>query len=250
MFRKLVFPLCLALAAGLYAAPGTAATAMTVLVTGANRGIGLELVRQLEARGMNVIGTARKPGEAGELRATGARVLQLDVTDGDSIAALAQSLDGQPIDLLINNAGMMGHTGASFEKTDFTKIGATFAVNTLGPMRVTQALLPNLRAGKHRTVLSISSVMGSIAGNQGGYYGYRSSKAALNMMNKSLALELADEGFTCVVLHPGWVKTRMGGEGAQISTEESVSGLLEVIAGLGPEDNARFLDYRGQEIPW
>lgn len=250
MLRKLVIALGLLLAAGLYNTSAMAATAMTVLITGANRGIGLEMARQMEARGMHVIGTARKPAEADELRATGAEVLPLDVTDAGSIAALAVTLEGRPIDMLINNAGIMGHTAPSFEETDFAAIGTTFAVNTLGPMRVTQALLPNLRAGRHKTVLSISSVMGSIAGNQGGYYGYRASKTALNMMNKSMALELAGEGFTCVVLHPGWVQTRMGGEGAQISTEESVTGLLQVIAGLGPEDNARFIDYQGQEIPW
>lgn len=250
MFKQIAVSLCLSLLAGLYSGSALAATTMTVLVTGANRGIGLEMVKQLESRGMHVIGTARKPAEAEALRATGARLEQLDVTDGDSIAGLAKALEGVPIDLLINNAGIMGHTAASFEETDFAQIGNTFAVNTLGPMRVTQALLPNLKAGKHKTVISISSVMGSIARNQGGYYGYRSSKSALNMMNKSMALELIDEGFTCVVMHPGWVKTRMGGEGAQITTQESVAGLLQVIAGLGPDDNARFLDYQGQEIPW
>ena len=152
--------------------------------------------------------------------------------------------------MLINNAGIAGHTAATFKETDFTQVDWTFAVNTLGPMRVTQALLPNLEAGQHKTVIQISSVMGSIERNRGGYYGYRASKAALNMMNKSLALELAGDGFTCVVLHPGWVKTDMGGAGADIEVDVSVKGLLDVIAGIGPEDNGRFYDYQGEEIPW
>jgi NAD(P)-dependent dehydrogenase (short-subunit alcohol dehydrogenase family) len=227
-----------------------AETAMTVLITGANRGIGLEMARQLEARGMNVIGTARKPAEAEALKAAGARVEQLDVTDAQSIAALARTLKGVKIDMLVNNAGIAGHIAGSFEETDFAQIDQTFAVNTLGPMRVTQALLPNLEAGQHKTVIHISSRMGSIAQNSGGYYGYRASKTALNMMNSSLALELGPRGFTCVVMHPGWVKTDMGGEGADITPEESVKGLLDVFAGLTPEDNGKFYNYQGQEIPW
>ena len=250
MLRKLVFTLGLSLAAGLYAAPGMAETAMTVLVTGANRGIGLEMVKQLEDRGMNVIGTARKPAEATELKATGVQVVQLDVTDADSIAAMARTLEGVKIYILVNNAGIAGHVAGSFEETDFTQIDRTFAVNTLGPMRVTQALLPNLEAGRHKTVVQISSRMGSIAQNSGGYYGYRASKTALNMMNSSLALELGPRGFTCVVMHPGWVKTDMGGQGADITPEVSVKGLLDVVAGLKPEDNGKFYNYQGQEIPW
>ena len=117
-------------------------------------------------------------------------------------------------------------------------------------MRVTQALLPNLLAGEGRTVIQISSTMGSIANNSGGYYGYRASKSALNMLNKSLALELADRGITSVVVHPGWVQTRLGGAGAAITVEESVTGIVQVIAGLGPEDSGRFLDYQGKELPW
>ena len=117
-------------------------------------------------------------------------------------------------------------------------------------MRVTQALLPNILAGSGKTVIQISSTMGSIANNSGGYYGYRASKAALNMLNSSLALELADRGITSVVMHPGWVQTRLGGENAAITVEDSVTGMMQVIAGLGPEDSGRFLDYQGEELPW
>jgi len=233
-----------------YSSVVSAETSMTVLVTGANRGIGLELVRQMRARGHQVIGTARKPEQAMELKETGARVVQLDVTDSNSIRAMAQQLQGQRIDLLINNAGMLGHNAQSFGETDFDQVIATFDVNSLGPMRVTQALLPNILAGSGKTVIQISSTMGSIANNSGGYYGYRASKAALNMLNKSLALELADQGITSVVIHPGWVQTRLGGENAAITVEDSVTGMVQVIAGLGPEDSGRFLDYQGEELPW
>jgi NAD(P)-dependent dehydrogenase (short-subunit alcohol dehydrogenase family) len=223
---------------------------MTALVTGANRGIGLELVKQLKAQGHDVIGTARKPEEAVELQALDARVLQLDVTDSASVEAMAGALEGQPIDLLINNAGIGGHRADSFDDTDFDQIGLTFEVNSIGPMRVTQALLPNVLASQRKLVIQMSSIMGSIEENRGGYYGYRASKTALNMLNKSLALELADRGVTAVVLHPGWVKTRMGGAGAMITTDVSVQGLLRVIAGLKPTDTGRFFDYQGNELPW
>ena len=233
-----------------YSSVASAEVSMTVLVTGANRGIGLELVRQMRARGHQVIGTARKPEQAMELKETGARVVQLDVTDSNSIRAMAEQLKGQRIDLLINNAGMLGHNAQSFAETDFDQVIATFDVNSLGPMRVTQALLPNILAGSGKTVIQISSTMGSIANNSGGYYGYRASKAALNMLNSSLALELADKGITSVVIHPGWVQTRLGGENAAITVEDSVTGMMQVIAKLGPEDSGRFLDYQGEELPW
>jgi len=208
------------------------------------------LVHQMRARGHQVIGTARKPEQAMELKETGARVVQLDVTDSNSIRAMAEQLKGQRIDLLINNAGMLGHNAQSFAETDFDQVIATFDVNSLGPMRVTQALLPNILAGSGKTVIQISSTMGSIANNSGGYYGYRASKAALNMLNSSLALELADRGITSVVIHPGWVQTRLGGENAAITVEDSVTGMMQVIAKLGPEDSGRFLDYQGEELPW
>jgi NAD(P)-dependent dehydrogenase (short-subunit alcohol dehydrogenase family) len=250
MVKKLICSLLLALTFAGHSGMIQAETTMTVLVTGANRGIGLELVRQLRAQGHQVIGTARNPAEASELKETGAMLVSLDVADSNSVRAMAEKLKGQKIDLLINNAGIMGHSAKSFAETDFDEVITTFDVNSLGPMRVTQALLPNLMAGKGKTVVQISSTMGSITNNGGGYYGYRASKSALNMLNKSLALELADMGITSIVLHPGWVQTRLGGAGAAITTQESVSGMLLVIDGLGPEDTGRFLDYQGKELPW
>ncbi|MDX1736129.1 MAG: SDR family NAD(P)-dependent oxidoreductase, partial [Halioglobus sp.] len=148
------------------------------------------------------------------------------------------------------NAGVGGEAGGSIASTDFEQLAMVFDVNSTGPMRVTQALLPNLEAGEGKTVVQISSVMGSIAGNGGGYYGYRASKAALNMLNRSLATELGKQGFVCVVMHPGWVKTRMGGSAAPVEVPDSVAGLLRVIDGLGASDNGRFLDYQGKELPW
>lgn len=223
---------------------------MTVLVTGANRGIGLELARQLSEAGHEVIGTARKPEQAKDLSALGARVLQLDVTDATSVASMAEALEGVKIDLLINNAGTGGQTPGSFNDTDFERVKMTFDVNSLGPMRVTQALLPNVLASEAKTIVHISSIMGSISNNRGGYYGYRASKAALNMLNSSLAAELKDQGVTSVVMHPGWVQTRMGGSGADITVEVSVAGMLEVIAGLATEQTGQFYDYQGNELPW
>lgn len=250
MIKRMLISAVLMLAAVASLAAVAGDNGATALVTGANRGLGLEFARQLKAGGFQVIGTARKPGEATELRALGVRVEQLDVSDAASVNALAARLDGLPIDLLINNAGMMGHNAPSFAATDFDKILATFDVNSMGPMRVTQALLDNLLAGEGKTVIQISSGLGSIGNNQGGYYGYRSSKAALNMLNKSLALELAEQGLVCVVLHPGWVQTRMGGAEAPLVAVDSVSGMLSVIDKLQPQDNGRFLDYQGNELPW
>lgn len=222
----------------------------TYLVTGANRGIGLELARQLSARGARVIATARRPQEAGELHELGVQVEPLDVTVPATVDALAATLDGMPLDVLINNAGM-GDGHAPLAELDFEEMARFFAVNSVGPLRVTRALLPNLRAGERRLVASLSSQMGSISSNQqGGYYGYRASKAALNMLNRSMALELGGKGFTCVVFHPGWVRTRMGGENAPVTPQLSVRGLLRVMDRLTHADNGRFLAYNGQEVPW
>ena len=235
------------LGSGMAVAEGTG---NTVLVTGANRGIGLEFVRQLKALGYEVIGTARLPDKADDLSAMDVRIEQLDVTDSASVDALADRLKGVKIDLLINNAGIGGHNAANFRETNFDEIAQTFDVNSLGPMRVTQALLDNLGAGEGKTIVQISSTMGSIEKNRGGYYGYRASKAALNMFNKSLSAEMGKQGYISVVMHPGWVKTRMGGEAAPVEPTDSVAGMLKVIQNLGAADNGRFIDYQGNGLPW
>lgn len=244
--------LCLALS-GAVVANDTAtasADAGTVLITGANRGIGLEYARQFEARGYRVIGTARNPDEASELAAVSDRVEQLDVTDPASVAALAEQLKDVPIDILINNAGMLDRSDSSVEKVDFAMMERTFAVNTFGPLRVVQALLPNLRAGERKLIVNMSSQMGSIANSSGGTYAYRASKTALNQLNRGLSIELGGEGFICVVLHPGWVATDMGGASATYTPAQSVTGLIEVIEGLDATDNGRFYDLKGAELPW
>lgn len=253
--RRMV-ALLLAVAALLGTYPGASADDAavkgphTVLVTGANRGLGLEFARQYKEAGWQVIGTARKPDDAQELRALDVRVLQLDVTDQDSVDAMAAELAGQPIDLLINNAGIFPRVG-KIDEIDFDDYSRTLAVNTVGPVRVTRALLPNLRQGKLRIIAGLSSNLGSIAENKrGSFYGYRESKAALNMFTKTLAAELGPEGFTCVVLTPGWVQTDMGGPNATLTPAESISGMKAVLDRLTPADNGTFWSYDGSQMPW
>ena len=232
------------------ASMASATTTPTVLITGANRGIGLEYARQFAGKGYKVIGTVRDPADAKELSAVTDRVEQLDVSDGASVAALAKRLHGVPIDILVNNAGVLDRSDVTVDKVDFAMMEQTLAVNALGPLRVAQALLPNLRAGKRRTIVNMSSELGSIEQSNGRWYAYRASKAALNQISKTLSVELAREGFICVVLHPGWVRTDMGGTAATYSPEESVSGLIAVIEKLAPADNGRFYDFKGTPIPW
>ncbi len=222
----------------------------TVLITGANRGLGLEFARQFTQLGYTVIGTARNPEKAIELKALGVIVVALDVTDSESVASMAESLKGTAIDILVNNAGVIGNPQENFKSFDFDQALLTYNINSLGPMRVTQALYHNLLAGKEKKVIQITSILGSIENNSGGYYDYRASKAALNTMNKSLAIELESEGFTCVVLHPGWVKTDLGGQGAPLEPAQSIKGMLTVIQGLEDDDNGKFYDYRGNAIAW
>jgi NAD(P)-dependent dehydrogenase (short-subunit alcohol dehydrogenase family) len=172
------------------------------------------------------------------------------VADAESVRAMADRLEGVPIDLLINNAGISGR-GGRLAGLDIEEVARVLEVNTLGPMRVTQALLPNLRAGEKKTVVGISSGLGSIAGNtRGGNYGYRESKAALNMFTRTLAADLRDEGFIAIAMSPGWVKTDMGGENAQLEPEQSIAGMRQVIEGLTAEQSGRFLNWDGTEVPW
>jgi NAD(P)-dependent dehydrogenase (short-subunit alcohol dehydrogenase family) len=224
--------------------------ARTVLITGANRGIGLELSRQYAAAGWRVIGTARKPESARELIELGADVLQLDVTDPASVERMVQALGGRPVDLLVNNAGILPMM-RSVEEADMAAYQRVMDVNTLGPVRVTRSILPNLRSGQLRMIVNITSNLGSIAGNtSGGFYGYRESKAALNMFTKSLAADLGPEGFTCIVLHPGWVRTDMGGPNAPTTVQESALGMRRVIDGLSRADNGTFWSFEGERVPW
>jgi NAD(P)-dependent dehydrogenase (short-subunit alcohol dehydrogenase family) len=226
------------------------AMSQTVLVTGANRGLGLEFVRQIVDRGDTVIATCRDPQSAPELAATGAQVETVDVGETEDLRALASRLEGRAIDLLINNAGM-GVGGRAFHEEDFDGLARFFEVNAIAPMRLSQLLLDNLRAGRGKTIVNVTSKMGSIDDNtSGGAYGYRGSKAALNMLTKSMALDLRREGIQAIVIHPGWVATDMGGSAAPLSTPDSVKGMLAVVDGLGPEQSGHFFDYSGAELPW
>ncbi len=222
----------------------------TVLITGANRGIGLELAHQYASAGWEVFGTARSPDRAEELHRLNVKVLKLDVTDQESVSRLAHDLGDQSIDILINNAGILPEA-KTISDTNLDDVDRVLAVNTVGPIRVTQALLPNLRRGSLKKIINISSRVGSITDNtRGGMYGYRESKAALNMFTKSLAIELRSEGFTCVVMHPGWVQTDMGGKDASIPTQESVRGIRDVINNLTQADTGTFWTHDGEQLPW
>lgn len=218
----------------------------TALVTGANRGIGLELCRQLAARGAQVIAVCRRSSP--ELDQLGVRVEQgVDVADPGSIDELARRLDGARLDLLVNNAGVLGHEG--LDHLDFDAIQRQFEVNALGPLRVTAALLPLLSKGAK--VAIVSSRMGSIADNtSGGSYGYRMSKAAVNAAGRSLAHDLAMRGIALVILHPGFVRTGMTGHNGLVDPPDSARGLIERIDELGVETTGRFMHMNGEELPW
>jgi NAD(P)-dependent dehydrogenase (short-subunit alcohol dehydrogenase family) len=224
----------------------------TVLITGANRGIGLEFARQYSEAGYRVHGACRTPGSADALASLGERVTlhALDVTDHAGIEALAAELKGEAIDIVINNAGIYGEA-QEFGKIDYAAWERVMRVNTLAPLKMAECFLPHLVAGKMKIIASITSRMGSIADNDaGGVYIYRSSKAALNAAAKSLAVDLAPRAITVIVFHPGWVKTDMGGPSALIDAETSVSGMRAVIAGAGPKATGRFFAYDGTEVPW
>jgi NAD(P)-dependent dehydrogenase (short-subunit alcohol dehydrogenase family) len=229
---------------------------MRAVVTGANRGIGLELVRQLLARGDTVEAAVRRPDEANDLRAlTGPlRIHRVDVTDAKSIAAFASAI-ADPVDLLINDAGTYGGPRQSIgQMTEDLALGDvldTYNVNAAGALRVSVALVPHLRRGKAKKLVHITSGMGSIADNtSGGYYAYRMSKAALNMMSKTLSVDLRNDGIISVVINPGWVQTDMGGKNAPTPVAESVAGILSRIGEITLEDSGAFLNWKGNRYPW
>jgi NAD(P)-dependent dehydrogenase (short-subunit alcohol dehydrogenase family) len=228
-----------------------------MLVTGANRGLGLEFARQYAADGWKVYAACRDPDAARELVQLAAesggaiRVLALEVTDAASVRAAAQSLAGDPIDLLVNNAGVGSPKKQRLGSLDYAAWAQVLDVNTLGPMRVVEAFLDNIANGSDRQIVTLTSAMGSIADNaSGGSYAYRSSKAAVNIVMKSLSIDLAPRGISCVVVHPGWVRTAMGGPDGKLTTAESVTALRRLIAGLKPQDTGRFFNYDGKPYPW
>ncbi len=227
--------------------------AETILITGASRGIGLEFVRQYAADGARVIAACRDPDGATGLQGLAGDVtpLAMDVTDDASVAAAAGSLGDTAIDVLINNAGIFGPRGVQLDNIDYAAWADVLAVNGMAPVRVAHAFADNIAAAPRGRLVTVSSQMGSIGGNTGGgEYIYRSSKAMVNAAMRCAAFELAPRGIVTVVVHPGWVRTDMGGPSAAIAPEESVSGLRQVVAGLGNDDNGRFFNYDGAELPW
>ena len=225
----------------------------TVFITGANRGLGLEFARQYAAAGWRVIATSRTPDKADALKALGPRVSvhRLDVADLAATAALGRTLAAETIDVLIANAGI---SVARDMTAETVSAGAdawerTLRVNALAPLALAGAFHAPVVRSEQRKMIAITSRLGSMGANSdGGLYAYRSSKAALNAMWRSFALDHAD--VIAVLLHPGWVRTDMGGPGALLDPEQSVAGLRRVIANLGKADSGRFYHYDGSPIPW
>lgn len=229
----------------------------TVLITGANRGIGLELVRQYSAEGWRILACCRQPKQAAELNALAQNypeqvfVHDLEVTDHEQIVALAEQLRDQTIDILINNAGVSGQPGSRLGNIDPEIWMHTFNINTIAPMKIMEAFIDHVAASQHKLIVNITSKMGSMADNgSGGAYVYRSSKAALNAITKSAAIDLRDRQVSVIAVHPGWVQTDMGGTHALISSEQCVASLRQVFETLTIKDSGRFLNYDGADIPW
>jgi NAD(P)-dependent dehydrogenase (short-subunit alcohol dehydrogenase family) len=229
----------------------------TILITGANRGLGLEFVRQCNVAGWRVLACCRNPTHADALKAIAAdsdervSLHRLDVGDLAQIQNLARDLRDEPIDVLLNNAGIYGPQNARFGQTDYRAWADVLAVNVMAPMKTAECFIDNVLRSKRKLIIGMSSLMGSIGEtDQGEHYLYRSSKAALNMVIKTLSIDLRKRGVTAVVLHPGWVQTDMGGPNAPLKAPESIRGMLKVINGLTIKDSGKFLSYDGSEVPW
>ncbi|QFU17149.1 SDR family oxidoreductase [Microvirga thermotolerans] len=226
----------------------------TAIVTGVGRGIGHELARVLLERGDRVVGTLRSMGaippalrdhaEAGRLS-----LVAMDVRDPASIAAAARAVDG-PVDILVNNAGVIGPERQSTLDMDFDGFLDTLAVNTLGPLRVVQAFLPQLRRSASARIVTIGSRMGSLSYAKSDRIAYRASKAAANKVMQGLATDLAPEGIVAVSVHPGWVRTDMGGAGADLDVGESARGIAALIDRLSMADSGLFFDWQGERLPF
>jgi NAD(P)-dependent dehydrogenase (short-subunit alcohol dehydrogenase family) len=242
----------------------------TVLVTGAGRGLGLEFARQYAVDGWQVIGTVRNPSRATDLATLAAapgsqvRIETMDVTDHAAVDALARRLEVNgaplPIDVLINSAGTMGagsfaQSGIAFGRfgsSDFADWEHVFRINVIGPMKMAEAFVRHVAASEQRKIVALSSVLGSIAKNEiGGLYAYRATKAALNAVMRSLAIDLGRKHrIIAAPLHPGWVRTDMGGPRADLDAATSVAGMRRVIEALDAERAGRFWMYDGTELPW
>ena len=222
----------------------------TIMITGASRGLGLEFARQFYSEECRVIATCRNPKKANELNSIGdIDVHSLDVTDDKSVANLADKLRGENIDILINNAGVIGQRDG-FGRLDYDIWAETMDTNVFGPMRVAEAFRDNVMNSEKKQMIFITSRMGSITEAVPNAYVYRSSKAALNMAVKCLSVELEQQGLIAVLFHPGHVQTDMGGQAAPVTPQKSIQGMKNQIVALTHDDNGRFLSYDGHQIPW
>jgi NAD(P)-dependent dehydrogenase (short-subunit alcohol dehydrogenase family) len=224
----------------------------TIIITGAGRGLGLEFARQYVADGWSVIATVRDTKQGAALAKLGkaVEIHQLDVTDFKGIARLAGELKGRAIDILLCNAGIIGLRTTPATEADYQAWEEVFRVNTLAPHALAQAFADNVAASERKLMVMITSQMGSLTRTSGGSTVYRSSKAALNMVARNLSLEFAPREIAVVMFHPGWVKTDMGGPGAALEPQESVTGLRTAIAKLTLTDSGKYLSYDGSVIPW
>ncbi|TEW52847.1 SDR family oxidoreductase [Psychromonas algicola] len=225
----------------------------TVLITGASRGIGLELTKQFLDLNYKVISTYRvKPSLALDTLTSNKNLtlIELEVTNEDSISNLSRTLSGITIDILINNAGVIGPEQQSMAEIKQQDWLNTFATNSIAPLMVSHAVLPSIQAASKPRILTISSLMGSINSDSVGMYAYRSSKAAVNKVMKILSVELKDQGIAVCLIHPGWVQTDMGGQQADISVEESATGILEIACNLTMSQSGHFLTWQGNKLDW
>ena len=229
---------------------------MSILITGTNRGIGLEFVKHYLKNNEKVIATCRNKNSAKDLlelknTTSNLSLVELDVSNPNSINEFASKITDQPIDTFINNAGVFGPRNNEFGNFNAKEWLDVFNINTIAPLLITQKILKNLRLGKNKKLVFISSKVGSIEENTGGgMYIYRSSKTALNQVIKSLSIDFKDENFIAAALHPGWVQTDMGGPNALIDTKTSVKGMAEVIDSLVLKNSGRFYNYDGSSISW
>jgi len=231
----------------------------TVMITGANRGLGLGLAKAYLAKGYDVIATARNPEKAKELKALEGpiEVHKLDVTDHPAVDALAEKLKRSAIDILINNAGVLGgptfrkdNPGQNFGSVDFDGLRYTLEVNSIAPLKVTEAFTAQVAASKLKKVITLTSRMGAIGEMEGGFVAYRSSKAAVNAIMKNISHALKEKGISVAVLHPGWVKTDMGSQAAPVEIADSVKGLIEQIDHLSLAETGCFKTFEGVAVSW
>ena len=224
----------------------------TILVTGANHGIGLEFVKQYAAEGVDIVACCREPAKAAALKAIkgNVRVMTLDVADPKSVEAMVRDLKGEPIDILINNAGVGGPRDAKPNTLDMDAWIKVFAINSVAPMLVAYGLRENLLKGRDKKIATITSVLGSTVQNGGGMQPYRASKAAVNNLMHGLSKDWAADGIAIGIFHPGWVATDMGGASAPVKPEDSVRGLRARIAELSAKNSGTYRDFKNEEIAW